>query len=378
MIGFLSCATAPLLAVRTTASIAAATLIVFVGPKAFAADGNTPGSEGAFRVDHAAVRACMASAAADADASMTLQELKELCAWLQGEHSATLGDPAPELASAAGAADANPHDILDNRFAVERLSRANRFLLTPHKRNYLLPISYHDKPNSTPYVNANSPLADLAHVEAEFQFSIKILVRERLLGDNGHLYVAYTNHSFWQVYSETDSAPFRETNHEPELVLSFHNDWRIFGVRNALNELVLVHQSNGQGGLLSRSWNRLMLRSVFAKGNFAMAVSSWYRLPEDAQEYPGDPNGDDNPNITDYLGYFEANGAYELRENIFSVMLRNSFAHDNATVELGWSFPVSSNTRGYLRYFNGYGYSLIDYNAEQQVFSLGVMFTDLF
>jgi len=47
-------------------------------------------------------------------------------------------------------------------------------------------------------------------------------------------------------------------------------------------------------------------------------------------------------------------------------------------MELGWSFPLSTNLRGYVRYFEGYGHSLIDYNYRQQVFGLGIIFTDLF
>ncbi len=270
-----------------------------------------------------------------------------------------------------------PPGALTTRIKMEQLNRANRFLLTPHKRNYFLPFSYHYNPNEAPYAGMNTSLESLKSLEAELQLSLKVLVRENIFGDNGHLSIAYTNHAFWQVYSELDSAPFRETNHEPELILSFTSNWQMLGVRNLVNEIILNHQSNGQGGSLSRSWNRLMLRSVFERGRWAFMFSPWYRFSESPQRYPGDPDGDDNPDIIDYMGYYEFNAAYKRRDNILSVMLRNNFEKGHNTIEAGWSFPLSANLRGYLRYFDGYGYSLIDYNDRQRVWSLGVAFADL-
>ncbi len=122
-----------------------------------------------------------------------------------------------------------------------------------------------------------------------------------------------------------------------------------------------------------------MLNTVFERGNFAFSLTPWYRIPEPEQEYPGDPDGDDNPDISDYMGNFEFNGAYQHSDNIYSIMLRNNLHADNkGALELAWSFPISSNLRGQFKYFNGYGHSLIDYNADMEVFGLGIVFTDLF
>lgn len=354
-----------------------------------------------------ALSTCLSTTVAGAAEAMTIGQLKEACRELltqqaNSSHGSRPNDafevrqePAPQNQGA----DNTPHptqpettpeiteeypiqeapgSLLANRMAMEELSRASRFMLTPHKRNYFLPGSYHRRPNDAPYLNTDTSLSELNHTEAEMQLSIKILIRENIFNDNGHLYLGYTNHAFWQIYSDHDSAPFRETNHEPELILSFHSDWEIFGFRNSVNEFAINHQSNGQGKLLSRSWNRLLIRSVFERGNYALAITPWYRLPERAQRYPGDPDGDDNPDISDYLGHFEVNTAYKYQDQIFSVMLRNNFSTDNSTVELGWTFPVTTNLRGYLRYFDGYGHSLIDYNVRQQVFGIGIIFTDLF
>ena len=317
---------------------------------------------------------CLQSNVIGADDTMTIAQLKEACALVEEQHNHLT---QPDEKTEAG--KDKQQTLLKNRLTMEALNRANRFLLTPHKRNYFFPASYNDTPNTAPYEGTDSSLADLNRTEAEFQLSIKILIRENIFGDNGHLYLGYTNHSFWQVYSENDSAPFRETNHEPELILGFTNDWEIAGFRNAVNEIMINHQSNGQGGLLSRSWNRIMVNTTFEKGNFAFSLRPWYRLPESEQEFPGDPNGDDNPDIEDYMGHFELASAYKKGKDIYSVMLRNNLDSDNkGALELGWSFPIRANLRGQLKYFNGYGHSLIDYNADQEIFALGFIFTDLF
>lgn len=323
---------------------------------------------------------CLRSSISGADDTMSIQDLKNACRILLEKKilSQTEGivteDVIPE--------EKPETQGLRERLTIEALNRSNRFTLTPHKRNYILPVSYKSDPNNEPYIAADNQLQDLRHTEAEFQLSIKILLREGIFDDNGHLFLGYTNHALWQVYNRDISAPFRETNHQPELILSFTNDWEILGFRNVLNEGILNHQSNGQSGELSRSWNRLMFNSVFEKDNFVFAFTPWYRLPEDEKETPDDPRGDDNPDIEKFMGNFELSGAYKRNENIFNVLLRNNLRSENkGAVELGWSFPVSKRSqtiRGYVKYFNGYGQSLIDYNDHSQVIGLGFIFTDLF
>lgn len=325
---------------------------------------------------------CLRSSIIGADDQMTVQQLKDGCTLLlQKKAAAAEADSIEETTEEEILEPEQPASVLKERLTMEALNRSNRFTLTPHKRNFILPISYKDAPNDAPYIDNNDELENLDHTEAEFQLSIKILLREGIFGDNGHLYLGYTNHTFWQVYNREVSAPFRETNQEPELILSFTNDWEIFGFRNVLNEGILNHQSNGQSGELSRSWNRIMFNTVFEKDNLVLSFTPWYRLPEDPAEYPGDPHGDDNPDIEKYMGNFELNTAYKRKDDIYSVMLRNNLRGDNkGAIELGWSFPISKkspNIRGYVKYFNGYGQSLIDYDDHSQVLGIGFLLTDI-
>lgn len=324
---------------------------------------------------------CLRTSITTAADEMSVRQLKEACVLiLQKNLVAQATEPTVIESTQVSAKVEAP--AYQERMAIEALNRSNRFMLTPHKRNFILPAVYKDNPNTEPYVEANNQLQTLKHTEAEFQLSVKILLREGIFDDNGHLYLGYTNHSLWQVYNREISAPFRETNHQPELILTFHNDWEIFGFTNVANEFILNHQSNGQSGILSRSWNRIMFNTAFAKDNLIFTLTPWYRLPEKSARYPGDPKGDDNPDINKYMGNFEFNSGYKYGSNIFNLMLRNNLRSENkGAVELGWSFPVSKRSqtiRGYAKYFNGYGHSLIDYDDYTQAIGIGVLFTDIF
>lgn len=326
-----------------------------------------------------AMNTCLQASIVGAAETMTIRQLKEACQMLHDQQKSEAQQAEIKETSPA-VAEVRETPLLKKRMTLEALNRSNRFMLTPHQRNYFFPISYTRNPNTVPYRDTDSEsLSTLSKTEAEFQLSVKILIHEDIFGDNGHLYLGYTNHSLWQLYSDTDSAPFRETDHQPEFILSFTNDWEILGFNNRMNDFSLTHQSNGLGGDLSRSWNRIMLNSVFERGNLAFAFNPWYRIPEPEQEFPNDPHGDDNPDITHYMGNFEFNAAYQRKSAIFSAMLRNNLDSDNkGAMELGWSFPISSNLRGQFKYFKGYGHSLIDYNTDMEIFALGIVFTDLF
>lgn len=315
---------------------------------------------------------CLLHAVQSASASTTVGELRTLCEQL-------LAKPpeAPVVATEQAVATAAKADgAVEKRLALERYSHDNPFVLTPHRPNYLLPAVYTAHPNSSAFSNEN---ADLQNTELQFQLSLKVLVWENMLGDNGHLSFAYTNHSFWQAYNREISAAFRETNHEPELIFSLENDLELLGMHNSANQLILNHQSNGRGGELSRSWNRVMLNSIWEKDNFAFSLKPWYRIPEDRKKSPTDTDGDDNPDIEKYLGHFEWLGVYQSRSGqLLSLMLRNNLREDNrGAMELTYSFPLGhTRLKGYLKYFNGYGESLIDYDHRIQSIGLGFLISD--
>ena len=260
-----------------------------------------------------------------------------------------------------------PEDsALSERIEIERETRFQKFVLTPHKPNYILPVTYNDTPNQ----DVIDPAIDgeISKTEMKFQISIKVPITEQLLDTPATLYFAYTNLSFWQAYNGESSAPFRETNHEPEIFVGFPNDWQFAGFTNNLVFLGFSHQSNGRSGDQSRSWNRFYADFVFKKNDFYLSFKPWLRIGS---------RSDDNPDIEDYLGNGEFRAIYARSNHTVSLMLRHNFDADpRGAVELGWSFPMSRRAKGFMQIFKGYGESLIDYNAESNRIGVGVVLTD--
>ena len=305
-----------------------------------------------------AYRDCLLQALAEADAKDTVGELRDRCRQKGG---------------AAERLVAEDRGVVARRLEQEKATEDQAFVITPYLPNYILLAAYNsagvnEKPFRDQFPDEAFRLDDM---EAKFQISFKFPLVKSLFGDNGDLYAAYTNRSFWQVYNSEESAPFRETNHQPELWLRLYSGWEFWGLRNVANDIGIVHQSNGRGGSLSRSWNRIYARFLFETGNLAFAVQPWYRIPEDDAD-------DDNPDIEDYLGNFEFQSAYRLGRHELGLMFRNNldFDRNRGAVQLDWSFPLYGRLRGYVQWLNGYGESLIDYDVNVNSIGAGIMLTE--
>ncbi len=269
---------------------------------------------------------------------------------------------------------------LESRFYMEEKNTGNQFAITPHNPNYFLPLSYNSRPNEQPF----DDLAGDERLENEeflFQLSMKIAIWERVLGHRTNLFLAYTGRFWWQAYNREISAPFRETNHEPELFLSFEPHWDLGDWTANSFSIGLSHQSNGRSLPLSRSWNRVYMSAGVERDDWVIQLKPWYRIPEDEKSSPNDPSGDDNPDIDFYMGNFELLVGRRLGEHSFNAMIRNNLRSDNrGAVQLNWTFPLwpSTKLRGYVQYFNGYGESLIDYDDRTNRLSVGFIVTEWF
>ena len=262
---------------------------------------------------------------------------------------------------------ANEKSALERRIEAERRTRFQPFVLTPHKPNYVLPITYNETPNNAPFDTASE--GELDNYEIKFQISVKFPIVDDPFGEQGSIQFAYTNLSFWQAYNRDSSSPFRETVHEPELFLIMENDWEFSGFKNRLIQLGAVHQSNGQSGTSSRSWNRIYADFIFERGKYYLSFKPWIRV--------GELDEDDNPDIETYMGHGEFRALYAGTKHTLSVMLRNNFHSPNyGAIEIDWSFPMSRRAKWFIQYFNGYGESLIDYNAPVNRLGIGIALTD--
>ena len=286
---------------------------------------------------------------------------------------ADLQPEMPPVAAQPEPAEPKLLSTLSRHWELDDEAKQGAFLFRPHRPNYFLPIKYSNSPNNTPFQDTFiQPDLGLDNLEAELQLSFKIKGMEGVFGhDNLDLWFGYTITSFWQAYNDTISSPFRETNYEPEAMLTYRTNYEIAGFRGRFVSLGMLHQSNGRAENLSRSWNRVYAQFGFERDNLVLLIRPWYRLPERDED-------DDNPDIEDYLGQGDLQVVYRKGRNAYSLMLRNNFkrSDNRGAVKLNWSFPLYGRLKGYVQYFNGYGESLIDYNHSQQSIGLGVSLTE--
>lgn len=232
------------------------------------------------------------------------------------------------------------------------------------KPNYILPFYYTGSPYYRIY-NGNTPDDQkVQNLEFKFQISLMIPVWDHMFGTKNSLNIAYTQLSYWQLY--TRSPYFRETNYEPQIFIShpINNNWHV--------DLGAVHQSNGRGGTFERSWNRVYANIIYSGANWMVSIKPWALI------FQGSSSDLHNPDITSYLGHARLLLAYKWRHQEFSLMSRNNLesGFKRGAVQFTWSFPLYHRLRGYVQLFSGYGQSLIEYDHYTASAGAGIAFND--
>jgi phospholipase A1 len=303
----------------------------------------------------------------NADASLTLADVRKRC------NADNVTEKEVEIAKLSVTPDSvTAPGAISRRIIKERQTEFEPYVLTPHKINYMLPAFTTNAINKGAYSGFDGYEDNLENVEAKFQLSLKVpLNYNSMLIEGDGLYFAFTIQAWWQIYAENISKPFRETNYQPELFYLAPLEWHPFGGNTGF-AVGIEHQSNGRAQNLSRSWNRVFANFLYEKNNFALSFRPWIRLSEDDKEFAFDPNGDDNPDIDDFLGSSELGLVYEWHNLEFSFSGRRNFSTNNGSAEFGFTFPLWGKLRGYATVFTGYGESLIDYNYSQTRFGLGI------
>jgi phospholipase A1 len=241
-------------------------------------------------------------------------------------------------------------------------------------------------PTSENPANVATSATDYRSTETRIQLSVRTKIAQSLL-TQGHptlkdsLWFGYTQQSYWQLFSDGLSRPFRSTDHEPEVVYVYPTNAELpGGWRLRYSGLGVVHQSNGQSLPYSRSWNRVYLMAGAERGrNLQLLGRVWQRLPESAAT-------DDNPGISDFIGRAEVSALWSPhRDHALGVTVRHSLrALNRGSIRLEWmktlgsggSSGVLSGLRLHTQLFNGYGDSLIDYNRRRTVLSVGLSLVD--
>jgi len=234
------------------------------------------------------------------------------------------------------------------------------------------------QPTSENPLNNAITSTDYRTTEARLQLSVRTKVAQGLFayGEEGmdSLWLAYSQLSYWQVFTPWLSRPFRNTDHEPEALYvtpvqsARAGEWRL-----RLGGLGIVHQSNGQSMPLSRSWNRVYLLAGAERDSLQVQGRLWNRIDED--------HNDDNPRISDYVGRGELVLRWNAnRQNLFALTARHGLRSDSkGSVRLEWFSALAdagtglpSGLRLHTQLFSGYGENLIDYNRNRTVLSIGL------
>ena len=262
-------------------------------------------------------------------------------------------------------------NFFEKRVCSEKLLRHQPFILIPYKPNYFI-YSWVDN------LNSQNPL--FKNHEAKFQISFKVPINEHHDDTKWLWFLGYTQLSVWQMVNFDHSSPFRDTNFEPELMVSRLSNARLFGWNlKLINFGILNHQSNGKSPPDSRSWNRSYIDFLMERGSNYISIKKWHRWKEEKKLLPTDFKGDDNPDIEDYVGHGELKFLHAGELNNVTLSFRDISNSDRlASYQLDWSYPIGSRRglRFYLQYFNGYGETLIDYNIKRERFGMGIMLTD--
>ncbi|WP_417473541.1 phospholipase A [Luteimonas mephitis] len=298
--------------------------------------------------------------------------------------AATRGDRARSAASDLFAsepedaiANAGKGSLLDSRWELARDSKLGTFNFRAYKPVYLLPAFWSSDQNELPHSpnprNTATEPQVLDAIEAKFQISFKTKAWENLFGDNGDVWMGYTQSSRWQVYNGEASRPFRETNYEPEILLVFRNNYSLGGWKGRMAAVGINHQSNGRADPLSRSWNRVMFNVGLDRDNWAVTFRPWIRV--------SDGSDDDNPDIEDYMGRGDVTIVHTIGGHELSLMARHSLRggdRSHGAIGFDWGFPIHNTLRGHVQVFDGYGESLIDYNHRSTYIGLGISLLEWF
>jgi len=216
---------------------------------------------------------------------------------------------------------------------------------------------------------------------AKFQISFKY----RVLNEEGPLaarlpllqglHLAYTQTSLWDWNSE--SKPFFDSSYKPEVLWSWDdllpahgpNHWVRFDLQGGFQ-----HESNGKGGLDSRSLNIAYLRPSLTLG------------PPDAIQLKIQPRFwayvgglEENPDLPDYRGYADLRLVLGWPRGLQVAALgRLGDDANRGSLQVDLTYPMMRVLTGSLslyfhaQYFTGYGESLLDYRGRSEMFRVGL------
>lgn len=268
--------------------------------------------------------------------------------------------------------------VLRSLWELSPEDKRGTYTVRTYQANFVLPYHYSSNINkqpTTPTLGAADLQENYKPHEAKIQLSLRAKMLENVLLPDADLWFAYTQTSLWQVWNSEDSAPFRSTDYQPEIIyviptLNYLQPLP-FGWNINMVQLGFVHQSNGQSEPLSRSWNRYYVALALEHEQFGLFLKTNRRIKENQED-------DDNPDLTRYIGSSEVSFSWVPGPGSATITRRlNWHNHRRGAWQLDLTYPLSRSNpeslRLHLQLFSGYGETLLDYNHRQNTLGLGVM-----
>lgn len=199
--------------------------------------------------------------------------------------------------------------------------------------------------------------------DALFQISIRHRMTKTILPFKTFAYITYTQKSFWNIYAE--SSPFRDTNYNPGIGIA-----KAIILNEQLMGVVFIqikHESNGREKEDSRSWNYLSLAAKYYI-NSQLNISGEFWVP-----YVDSQNNSDLLNYKG-LGKINLDCVDSTQKWWFEFQLnpRKGFGNINTMVNVGFKISKSANQYLFIRFQDGYGDSLLDYNKYSMNVRIGM------
>lgn len=280
----------------------------------------------------------------------------------------------PTIATAPRVAP-EPPSLMSKFWELSRTEKRGTFVVRTYLPNFFLPLHYSSDIGvpASPTHPASGTTNRNRHAEVKLQISLRAKIAQSVFLPDADLWFGYTQRSFWQLWTPSQSSPFRSTDYEPELiyVVPIPESLSVLpgGWRWKMGQVGLAHQSNGQTDPLSRSWNRVYVGAGLERGEVSLLFRAHRRLPENGT--------DDNPDLTHYIGRQELTASWLPGLATASLTWRtNLTSWRRGSLQLDWTYPVNRDQPEGLRYhvqvFSGYGESLLDYNHRQNSIGLGL------
>lgn len=199
--------------------------------------------------------------------------------------------------------------------------------------------------------------------DAKFQVSIRHRMTNSKLPFKTYLFLTYTQKALWDVFK--NSFPFRDLNYNPTIGLGK----ALIYNKRFLGTLLFQfeHESNGKGGLDSRSWNKISCTSnIIFDTNWSMSGKIWIPIVD----------GQNNKDLTRYTGWANIGGEYKSSDTkyCFSAVI-NKRSINNLSCNLTLNFAVrlfdDENQYLFAEFYNGYGECLLDYKDYRQRLRVG-------